>query len=368
MPTVTPTSTNVSATAGETFTASTLFSSADPNSLPILSYQIEDISTGPSQGFWVLNGTALPNGQITTISAAQLSQLSFVAGENSAAPVTDMLEVAASDSASSGAFTTFTVTASQFTPVLNAAPPAGTSADIIMSKGSNGSYEIFDVGNNSILSAGSLGQINPTWQVAGIGHFDGADTADLLMRDSTTGALTVYDVSNNNIVGTASLGQVGLEWQVAGFGDFSSRAGETDMLMRNSNTGAFEVYDIINNTITSAGPMGQVGLEWQVAGFGDFSTQANETDMLMRNSNTGAFELYDIANNTITSAGPMGQVGLEWQVAGFGDFSGNANETDMLMRNSNTGAFELYDIANNTITSAGADGTGGTGMAGGGLR
>ena len=97
MPTVTPASTNVSANASETFIASTLFSAADPNSLPILSYQVEDVSTGPSQGFWVLNGTALANGQITTISAAQLSQLSFVAGANSAAPVTDMLEVAASE-------------------------------------------------------------------------------------------------------------------------------------------------------------------------------------------------------------------------------------------------------------------------------
>ena len=44
----------------------------------------------------------LPNGQITTLTAAQLSQLSFVAGSAST-PVTDTLEVAASDSAGFGA-------------------------------------------------------------------------------------------------------------------------------------------------------------------------------------------------------------------------------------------------------------------------
>ena len=47
---------------------------------PILTYEVEDESGGSSQGFWVLNGAVLPNGQITTLTATRLSQLSFVAG------------------------------------------------------------------------------------------------------------------------------------------------------------------------------------------------------------------------------------------------------------------------------------------------
>ena len=238
--------------------------------------------------------------------------------------------------------------------LLNAAPPGGTTADLIMRD--DGAYEIYDIGGNAILAAYALGQVASQWQVAGLGGFNGSDTSDMLLRNSIDGSFQVDDVSNNNITNSVAMGQVGLEWAVAGFGDFSSRAGETDMVMRNSNSGTFEVYDISNNQITSAASMGQVGLEWSVAGFGDFSTQSNETDMLMRNANTGAFEFYDISNNQITSAGSMGQVGLEWSVAGFGDFSGNANETDMLMRNSNTGVLEVYDIRGNTITSAAAMG------------
>ena len=453
-PVVTAVSSSVNASASETFSPAQLFSASDAEGVPILSYQVEDESDGANNGFWVLSGTVLPNGQITTLTAAQLSQLSFVAGSAST-PVSDTLEVAASDAAGLGAFSTFTVTAaahaptsvptvtaanelqapnqalvgsslfsgtafggntitsyevedttpdsghwmfngtveptnqiidvtvaqlaqltfdtgygsdtlevrandgSQWgnfttftvTPPPNAAPPAGTSDTLVMLRNSDGAYEFYDIGHNTILLDGPLGQIDPALQVAEIGGFNGADTADLLMRDPTTGVLTLYDVSNNNITGNVSMGQVGPEWTVSGFGDFSGHAGETDMLMRNSNSGAFEVYDIANNAITSYAPMGPVGLEWSVAGFGDFSTRANETDLLMRNSNTGAFEVYDIVNNTITSYGPMGQVGPEWTIAGFGDFAGHANETDMLMRNSNTGAFEVYDISNNTITS-----------------
>ena len=446
-PVVTAVASTVNASASQRFTAAQLFSASDAEGVPVLSYEVEDKTTGPSQGFWVLNGAVLSNGQITTLTAAQLSQLSFVAGSAST-PVTDTIEVAASDAAGLGAFTTFTVTAaahaptaaptvtaanalqvpnqalagsslfsgtafgnntitsyevedtttdsghwmfngvveptnqiidvtaaqlseltfdtgygsdalkvrandgsqwSNFasftvTPPPNAAPPAGTGSILLMERGSDGAFEFYNIGHNTILLAGAAAQIDPTLRVAGIGGFDGSDTADLLMRDPTTGAFTLYDVSNNNVTGHVALGQVGLEWAVSGFGDFSGHAGETDMLMRNG-AGAFEVYDIANNAITFAGPMGQVGLEWQIAGFGDFSTRANETDMLMRNSNTGAFEVYDISNNAITSAQPMGQVGPEWQVAGFGDFSTRANETDMLMRNSNTGAFEVYDIS-----------------------
>ena len=457
-PVVTVPAANVNATPSETLTSSQLFSASDAEAAPILSYEVEDESSGPTNGFWVLNGVVEPNGQLLTLSAAQFSELRFVAGSAPNGPALDTLEVRAADSVGYGAFATFTVTASQSVsgdlgPVVsasniaafagsdlasstlfsatastghsatsyevedisasasgywifngiaepanqpidvtvtqlaelsfqagfgtdtlevrasdgnvwsafttfqvqfeaNAAPPANTTADLLMRRASDGMFEIYDLGNNSILGGYELGQVGTEWQVAGFGDFDGTDTSDMLLRNANTGAFEIYDISNNAITHAAAMGQVGLEWSVSGFGDFSSRANETDMLMRNNNTGQFEIYDLANNTITFAAPMGQVGLEWSVAGFGDFSTRANETDMLMRNNNTGQFEIYDISNNTLTSAAPMGQVGLEWSVAGFGDFSTRSNETDMLMRNSNTGQFELYDISNNMITSA----------------
>ena len=37
------------------------------------------------------------------------------------------------------------------------------------------------------------------------------------MRNINTGAFEVYDIANNQIMGAASLGQVGLDWQLGGF-------------------------------------------------------------------------------------------------------------------------------------------------------
>src|SRR5262249_26476550 len=93
-------------------------------------------------------------------------------------------------------------------------------------------YEIYDIGNNSLLAAYQLGQVGTDWQFTSLGGFLGSDTTDMLLHNSKTGGFEFYDISNNNINNAGFLGTVGLDWQVMGFGNFSSR-GETDMILRN---------------------------------------------------------------------------------------------------------------------------------------
>ena len=89
----------------------------------------------------------------------------------------------------------------------NPPPPAGTTADMILRASNSsqlaGQYEIYDIGNNAILSGNSLGQVGTDWQYAGLGGFFSSDTSDMLLRNSTTGGFQVYDISNNNITGSA---------------------------------------------------------------------------------------------------------------------------------------------------------------------
>src|SRR6516162_6029765 len=128
--------------------------------------------------------------------------------------------------------------------------PLGTTADMILRR-ADGTYEIYDIGNNSILAASQLGQVGTDWKFVGLGCFFGNDTTDMLLRNSSTGGFEVYDISNNNITGAAFLGTVGLNWQVMGFGDFNGDA-KTDMALRNVNTGGIETYNISNNQIVGA--------------------------------------------------------------------------------------------------------------------
>jgi Pectate lyase superfamily protein len=245
-----------------------------------------------------------------------------------------------------------------FAIVPNPRPPKHTTANMIL-RGANtssaaGQYEIYDIGNNAIMAAYSLGEVAADWAFVTLGSFNGTDTTDMLLRNNNTGAFEVYDISDNNITNVAALGTVGLNWQVAGFADFN-RDGMTDMILRNSNTGTFEIYFISNNSIINAAASGTVGLNWQVGGFGNFSS-LGESDMILRDTSTGTLEVY-FNNNQSLAAAFMGTVGLEWQIIGVGNFSSNPGESDMMMRNTNTGGLEVYDIANNQITGAAFLGT-----------
>src|SRR5262249_44313782 len=55
------------------------------------------------------------------------------------------------------------------------------------------------------------------WQFAGIGPVNAAGESDLVLRNVNTGAFEVYDIANNQLAGAASLGAVGLDWQMGGF-------------------------------------------------------------------------------------------------------------------------------------------------------
>ena len=46
----------------------------------------------------------------------------------------------------------------------------------------------------------------PEWNATGV-------PTDLVMRNSGTGGLEIYDIGNNALLGAASMGAVGLDWK-----------------------------------------------------------------------------------------------------------------------------------------------------------
>jgi hypothetical protein len=93
---------NLNASHGQSFAGSSLFNYNDPFGSAATQYALYD--TGP--GYFVLNGTPLPNNQTNIISAAQLPQLSYQSGSGA-----DTLWVKANDGTVWGPWSGFTVTA-----------------------------------------------------------------------------------------------------------------------------------------------------------------------------------------------------------------------------------------------------------------
>jgi Subtilase family len=239
--------------------------------------------------------------------------------------------------------------------MINPAPPDATTANMVLRNASNSAatYEIYNLGVNSILAGYPLAQVGSDWGFVTLGNFNSSDPSDMLLRNSASGTFLVYDIIDNNIISSTSLGTVGVEWQPMGFGTFGafSMLGETDMILRDVNTGDLQVYQIDNNEITASAFLGTIGLEWQFSGIGNWGSSGT-SDLLVRNSNTGDLEVHNISDNQIYDSAFLGTVGLEWQFSGVGNFSGVPGESDLLLRNSNTGELRVYNISNNEITGS----------------
>jgi hypothetical protein len=106
-----------------------------------------------------------------------------------------------------------------------------------------------------------MGTVGLNWQVVGFGNFSGnPGETDMILRNTGTGAFELYDIANNTITAAFSLGAVGLNWQFAGIAPIHA-PGASDLVLRNVNTGAFEVYDIAGNTLIGAASLGTVGAD-----------------------------------------------------------------------------------------------------------
>jgi len=139
----------------------------------------------------VFHGFLLSGGTYTTLDGPSATNFTVASGINDSGQIVGFYSNA---SGNHGFLLTITP---------NPAPPAGTTADMIL-RGSNaspivaGQYEIYDIGNNAILAAYQLGQVGTDWQFSGLGGVSGASTT-MLLHNPGTGGFELYNISNNII-------------------------------------------------------------------------------------------------------------------------------------------------------------------------
>jgi Ca2+-binding RTX toxin-like protein len=184
--------------------------------------------------------------------------------------------------------------------------------------------------------------IPTSWSVIGTGDFNGDGRADLMWRNPTTGEMTNWlGQANGGFVGndTNFYSTIATSWQVVGIGDFNGD-GRSDVLWRNQSTGQTTDWlaqangGFIGN---DANALSTIGSSWQVAATGDFNGDGR-SDILWR-ENTGAMTTsLGQANGGFAgnAANFWTTIPTSWQVIGSGDFNGDGRD-DILWRNPTTG-------------------------------
>ena len=151
--------------------------------------------------------------------------------------------------------------------------------DLVLTNATANQFVIWLMNGTKLLTnaAGVMTNVvTSTWpsatsQIVGAGPFNGGQQADILWRDSATGNNYVWNMSGTNFNGV--LNQIALfttnsSWQIEGVGDFNGD-GIADILWRNPSAGSNVVWltsSPLGSTYTNVVLTSLAGTSWTIGG------------------------------------------------------------------------------------------------------
>ena len=220
------------------------------------------------------------------------------------------------------------------------------SADVLW-RNADGSFTNWLAGANGSFTSNDANAwtvLPNTWQVDGVGDFNGDGRDDLIWRRDD-GAFTTWlaQPSGGFVSNDAnSWTMLPTSWQVVGTGDFNGD-GRSDIVWRNTN-GAFTTWLAQANggfVSNDANSFTTLPTAWRVDGVGDFNGDGSD-DLVWRNTDGSFTTWLSQANGAFVSndANSFTTLPNSWQIVEVGDYNGDGRD-DILWRRDD-GAFTSW--------------------------
>ena len=196
--------------------------------------------------------------------------------------------------------------------------------------------------------------VDPSWQIAASGDFNGDGRGDLLWRDASGRVTDWLGQANGGFVSNFANADAaaGLDWHIAATGDFNGD-NRTDILWRNDNGDLFDWLSQPGGGFASNSVNSYVHIDtsWQVVGSGDFNGDGRD-DILWRDNTGRVTDWLGQANGGFVTnfANADANAGLRWQIVSTGDFNGDGRD-DILWRNDNGDLTDWLGQANGGFSS-----------------
>ena len=216
-------------------------------------------------------------------------------------------------------------------------------------------YVVGEISNgNGTFSPQVLNFKSPGWDILGTGDFNGNGTDDVLIANPTAASETVGLLGywESGVTWTLINGY-SAEWEMVATGDFNAD-GKCDMLWRNSFIGdgdlTYNAYctwivdDPVDwRMVSVANPA-----EWIFLCAGDFNgDKMNDIAMI---NDVGVVGIWGVNDGYLSSWSILSAVTSEWQLAGVADFNGDGTD-DIAWCNTETGQVGCWQIENKELAS-----------------
>jgi peptide methionine sulfoxide reductase MsrB len=354
-PVLTVPANNITTNPGQTLQVSGLFGATDPDN-DALTYWFMDSSPAANSGHFVLNGTPVAANTSFGVSAAQLSQLSFVAGLAGSA---DELSMQLSDGTAASALGTLHLHAA--TPTPSDFNGDGRSDLLLLNDSTNGLYVCLM--NGAVMGENALSfniSAAAGWHYQGLGDFDGDRKSDVLLLNYTSSGVYVCLMNGTHLGDNAQAFRIDSPngWHFQTLGDFNGD-GKSDVLLMNSITNGVYVCEM-NGTELATNALAfnvQAADGWRFQDLGDFNGDG-KSDILLSNDITHGLCVCEMDGTELGAHALSFNVSAAagWHFQDLADFNGDG-KTDILLMNDLTRGVYVCGMDGTQLAANGQAGT-----------